>query len=133
MGNTICHFCKNILTKRWQKKFCSNQCQADARYKLFKIKWLSGEHKVVTKNISGHIKRFLLERFGEKCSQCGWNQRHPFTKKVPVEVDHIDGNADNNQIKNVRLVCPNCHALTQSFRNLNKGHGRAWRKAYLKN
>ena len=95
-------------------------------------KWLSGELKVITKNISGYIKRFLLEKYGEKCSLCGWNKKNPSTGRVPIEVDHLDGNADNNYVENVRLLCPNCHALTPSFRNLNKGNGRAWRKEYLK-
>ena len=36
------------------------------RHKMFMDKWLSGELKVITKNISGHIKRFLLEKYGEK-------------------------------------------------------------------
>ncbi|MCX6788030.1 MAG: HNH endonuclease signature motif containing protein [Candidatus Kaiserbacteria bacterium] len=94
--------------------------------------WLSGKRKVVTKNISGHIKRFLLEKHDEKCSVCGWNEKHSSTGRVPLEVDHLDGNADNNAVENVRLLCPNCHALTPSFRNLNKGNGRAWRKEYLK-
>ena len=100
--------------------------------RVFKAEWLSGKRNVVTKNISGHIKRFLLEKYEEKCSLCGWNERHSSTLRAPLEVDHLDGNADNNYVENVRLLCPNCHALTPSFRNLNKGNGRTWRKQYLK-
>ena len=51
-----------------------------------------------------------------------------FTNVVPIEVDHKDGNVDNNSEENLRLLCPNCHALTPNFRNLNKGRGRSWRK-----
>ena len=132
MKQNICYGCGTILEKRHQRKFCSNQCQSDWRFKIFKEEWLSGKRKVITKNISRHIKRFLLEENGEKCSLCGWHRKHPVTKRVPLEVDHLDGNADNNYVKNVRLLCPNCHALTPSFRNLNKGNGRTWRKRYLK-
>ena len=132
MGQRTCLSCKTILKKRHQLKFCSNQCQADFRYKIFKDKWLIGQRKVVTKNISGHIRRFLLEKYGEKCSLCGWNKKNLSTGYSPLEVDHLDGNADNNCIENVRILCPNCHALTPSFRNLNKGKGRTWRKQYLK-
>lgn len=60
--------------------------------------------------------------------QCGWNQRHSITHRIPLEIDHIDGNANNNNEDNLRLLCPNCHSLTPHFRNLNRGHGRAWRQ-----
>lgn len=112
--------------------YCSNKCQATHQYKKYIETWkrgsASGNRGVSTKNISKHLKRFLIETRGEKCSLCGWNKRHPVTKSVPIEVDHRDGDADNNAISNLRLLCPNCHALTPSFRNLNRGRGRAWRK-----
>src|ERR1700691_5745788 len=112
MEHRTCHFCGMLLNKKRQQKFCSDQCQGNFRYKSFIDEWLTGKRKVVTKNISRHIKRFLLEKYGEKCSLCGWNKKHPSTKRVPLEVDHLDGNADNNYIENVRIICPNCHALT---------------------
>lgn len=126
-----CPSCKADLTRRSQKKFCSNKCQSDFQYNLFLKRWLNNA-RVITKNISGHIKRYLLTEYGEKCSQCGWKKRNPVTGRVPVEVDHIDGNADNNVPSNLRLICPNCHALTPSFRNLNRGKGRKWRTDRLR-
>ena len=83
---------------------------------------------MVTKNVSRHIKKFLIEKCGEKCSECGWDKKHSVTGKVPIEVDHISGDASENALSNVRLLCPNCHSLTTSYRNLNKGRGRSWRK-----
>lgn len=75
-----------------------------------------------------------MEKFGEKCSMCLWSKRHEVTGKVPLEIDHIDGNSENNSETNLRLLCPNCHALTPHFKNLNKGNGRSWRKnKYIKN
>jgi hypothetical protein len=130
MQQRVCFYCGNVLDKKWQNKFCSNQCQADARFKDFKDKWLKG-HKVTTVNVSRYIKRFLLEKFGEKCQECGWNKKHPVTKRVPLEVEHVDADAGNNSPENLKLLCPNCHALTPTFRNLNKGNGRAWRKRYI--
>ncbi len=59
-------------------------------------------------------------------------KKNPVTGKVPLEIDHIDGDSENNKEENLRLICPNCHSLTPSFRNLNKGKGRAWRIKYLK-
>ncbi len=55
------------------------------------------------------------------------NQRHPLTNKVPLEIDHINGNAEDNEESNLRLICPNCYSLSSNFRNLNKGNRRTWR------
>src|SRR5262249_15814040 len=32
--------------------------------------------------------------------------------KIPLELHHCDGNRTNNELANLRLLCPNCHALT---------------------
>jgi hypothetical protein len=127
-----CLCCKEDLRERWQKKFCSNKCQANFQYSVFLKAWLRGKKEVITKNISGHIRRFLEEKNGKKCMCCGWDKVHTVTKRVPLEVDHKDGNSDNNTLRNLQLLCPNCHALTPSFRNLNRGKGRAWRKKYIR-
>jgi len=92
----------------------------------------SGEIGINTKSISGHLRRYLFEKYKNKCSICKWNKKHSVTGNVPLEVDHIDGNAENNSEDNLRLLCPNCHSLTPHFRNLNKGNGREWRKGKMR-
>lgn len=59
---------------------------------------------------------------------CGWNKKHSKTKRVPIQLEHIDGNSDNNKLKNCKILCPNCHSLTPTFGALNKGNGRTIRK-----
>ncbi|MBC5809748.1 MAG: HNH endonuclease [Candidatus Eremiobacteraeota bacterium] len=70
------------------------------------------------------LRSWLVATHGEKCSKCGWAQINTTLGRCPVEVDHVDGDWRNNSPDNVRLLCPNCHALTLRFRALNRGRGR---------
>jgi predicted HNH restriction endonuclease len=131
MSNRLCIFCNKVLKTRHQIKFCSSRCQCDHNHNIFIDAWkeglVDGMIGVSTRVTSNHIRRYLIETHGEKCSLCGWNKIHSITKKVPLDLDHIDGNSENNNEKNLRLLCPNCHSLTPFFRALNMGHGRKWR------
>lgn len=126
----FCTVCNKQL-KRPTYKYCSVQCQWHHYYKQYVERWKQGledgNRGINTRILSGHLRRYLKEKYGEKCSICGWNKKNSVTKLVPLEVDHIDGNSENNIEENLRLICPNCHALTPTFKNLNKGNGRAWR------
>lgn len=127
-----CIYCNKAITNR-SSKYCSNQCQLDRQYQDYIEKWqrnaVNGSRGKAAKNISAHVKRYLLEKFNSGCAQCGWSQKHPITQKVMLEIHHIDGDAENNQEANLQLLCPNCHSLTITYKNMNHGKGRKWRLA----
>lgn len=101
-------------------KFCSNDCQQKLRRQNSFTRLLEGNIKD-----RGTIRSTLIYQFGKKCYECGLTEwrGHP----IPLEVDHIDGNAGNNDYNNLRLVCPNCHGITPTWKGRNKGNGRSAR------
>lgn len=69
-------------------------------------------HKLRLKLIKDGIKK-------EQCETCGITEW--CGKTVPLELDHIDGNHYNNEISNLRVICCNCHAQTETHSGKNKG------------
>jgi hypothetical protein len=67
---------------------------------------------------SGHRRMFLLQKSGYRCSQCGFSSRRSCGSTI-LEIDHIDSNRKNNKLDNLRVLCPNCHAMTPRYRNWN--------------
>lgn len=47
----------------------------------------------------------------EICKISEWNG-----KMLQCELDHIDGNKYNHNLDNLRVICPNCHSQTSTFR-----------------
>lgn len=75
-------------------------------------------------SISSHIRRYLFEKYNNKCCECGWGKLNKYTNKTPLEIEHCDGDFTNNKESNLKLLCPNCHSLTSTYKSLNKGNGR---------
>lgn len=60
------------------------------------------------------VREGVLERHCYECGLTEWRGR-----PMPLELDHINGNRRDNRRENHRFLCPNCHALTPTFRGLN--------------
>ena len=110
-----------------QKKYCGPICQSEYIQKEYIENWLNGKEDGSMNNgrMSNRIRNYLLDIASYKCSKCGWGECNPFTKTIPLEIHHKDGNYENNKIENLEVLCPNCHSLTKNHRGAKtKGSGR---------
>ena len=69
---------------------------------------------------SDRLRRRLINEGVLQHRCCGCKLDTWMDQPIPLELDHIDGNHQNNALDNLRLLCPNCHSLTPTFRGKNK-------------
>ena len=113
------------LPSRQTGKYCNNKCQSDHQHKVRIEQWLEGSSTPGVKT----LRRHLTEQ-QEGCYTCGVT--HWLDNPITLELDHIDGNSLNNSPDNLRMLCPNCHSQTPTFKNKNKGNGRVARRERAK-
>jgi hypothetical protein len=128
-----CRFCNIEIqkTKNNNGFYCSNKCQQQYQNKIFIDEWLSRNkvgHRAKTYQILNAVRNWLKETRGSACESCGWDGRHPDDNTSLTEIDHIDGNASNSFIENLRILCPNCHSMTSTYRARNKNSVRVRNK-----
>lgn len=78
-----------------------------------------------------NARKYFLYKYGNQCSQCKlteWNNQ-----PIPVVLDHINGNSEDYNLSNLRLLCCNCDAQTPTYKGKNVGNGRHSRRQRYKN
>lgn len=123
-GTFFCINCKIQFSPTYSScgKYCSNACQKEFEFSKRYSDWASGK----IESSSRWLRKALKKRNGHNCGVCdisNWN-----SSSIILELDHIDGDHKNNNIENLRLICPNCHSQTMTYKNRNKGNGREHRR-----
>lgn len=115
--------------KHETSKYCSNTCQLAYERNKYIEDWKNGLESGSRGKfgISTRVRKYLLDKYDNKCQICGWGEKNPFTNMIPLEIHHIDGNHKNNKEENLQVLCPNCHSLTETYKKHNKHSTRTER------
>ena len=111
----------NPLLERLGIQYDGNQ--SGKGYEKKREKMTLKEYLEQSKDIQSNKVRIKLLDEGlkeHKCECCGLTTW--LNQPIPLELHHKDGNRYNNVLENFELLCPNCHAFTDSYRgkNVNK-------------
>jgi hypothetical protein len=98
--------------------FCSQMC----RRKNYEIQISNANRFDLNGQPSPRtVRKFLVATVGNFCALCNQNGQNWCQKPLTLIVDHIDGDAYNWALNNIRLVCPNCDSQLPTFKGRNKG------------
>ena len=119
----ICLYCNKLVQPTHSnQKYCSNSCQSKYQNLLVFNSLESGNN-----GTHRACKSYWLNK-DPKCSSCGITD----WKGLPIslELDHINGDGTNNTLSNTRLLCPNCHSQTSTYKGKNSSNilGKEFRK-----
>lgn len=125
-----CLKCGKPICKENRSGLCQECYRLDVNEKKIQ-KWLeTGDTgcKVAT-TLRNCIRDYIFNSQNCKCAICNieakWNG-----KELHFILDHIDGDASNNNKENLRLICPNCDSQLDTYKSKNKKSARTHRKNY---
>lgn len=102
--------------QRWQQS--PNQKDNKVSREKYEIEEIFVKNSPVSQKVMrGYVERHQLLDY--HCQNCGCDGKWQ-DGEISLEIDHIDGDNTNNQLSNLRYLCPNCHALTETYRGKNK-------------
>lgn len=102
-----CIYCKKITPAG--NKFCDNVCFQE---------WRSIPAANFCYEGKGSHKKVLIRERGHVCESC--KNSEWLGRRITLELEHIDGDNKNNVRENLKLLCPNCHSYTPTWRKAKK-------------
>ena len=129
-SNKHCSICGSNISYNNKSGLCI-KCYKEQQDKEKINTWLqTGDTGYsVSTTIRGCIRKYIYDEQQGKCAVCGihdiWND-----KKLNFILDHIDGNAANNNRSNMLLICPNCDSQLDTYKSKNKNSARNFRNKY---
>lgn len=125
----FCMNCGKEISNK-ERKYCSNKCQQEYIFKQKVLETDKTQKFSVSNSIDNEIKevnrrfvkKYLEYKYGHKCAICG--NTHWLGEPILLIVDHIDGDIENYNVSNYRLICSNCDATLPTYKARNKGKGK---------
>jgi len=119
-----CENCGKEVVNKEANKYCSRKCMSEYHHEKNLEKANVG---LLNGTLNDREARNWFRKISDKkCSIC--KRTHWMGKPIPLIVDHVDGNHNNNHIENLRMVCCNCDAQLPTYKSKNKGNGRTGRR-----
>lgn len=124
-----CQTPQTVKSGNKERHFCNSMCQQLFLQKQMTDNWLATgfANSQSLSHSNNYIKRYLLQSQNQKCACCQHDNIWQ-NKELIFILDHIDGNSNNNDRNNLRLICPNCNSQLPTFAGRNKGSGRHYRR-----
>lgn len=121
-----CLYCNKEIN--YNNKYCNWNCLKALNWEKLKQSLIKDGYDLSYQQ--HNAKKYLIELNAGACQICKlskWNGQ-----QMPLVLDHINGNSNDNNLCNLRVICNNCDALTDFYKAKNKGNGRLKRRKRYK-
>ena len=114
--NITCDYCgkefyrsESRLHTKSGLHFCSRECKDIAQRIENNFIEMWPDHYKDGSQV--HYRQMAFRNYSHKCNNCGWDE-----DEYILEVHHIDENRNNNDLKNLMILCPICHRKLTSHK-----------------
>lgn len=121
-----CLNCNLKFKGRYNRLYCSNKCQIEYQRNIKFDKIKNGIYSGNTR----FLKKYLIEIRGHRCEEC--KNTEWLGNPINLELEHINGDSSDNNLINLKLLCPNCHSYTPTYKGKNIGNSKRERGRYYK-